>query len=88
MKKLYFIRTNAYDMVVSVDEEKNCLYLTENEEFPYIDEELEKEEQIKQATEFLKNVVEDDSSWENDCSYQQLFEDSSIEILVEIEKDL
>ena len=36
MKKLYFVETNGYNMLVSVDKDKNCRYLTETDEFPYI----------------------------------------------------
>lgn len=36
MKKLYFCETNGYNMVVSVDSENNCRYLTETNDFPYI----------------------------------------------------
>ena len=35
MKKLYFVETNGYNMLVSVDEDNNCRYLTETDEFPY-----------------------------------------------------
>lgn len=88
MKKLYFIKTNGYDMIVSVDEERNCRYLTETEEFPYIAED-EPEEQARKALEFLASV-EDDSSWEDDCTYYQIFEEfeDDIEIIAEIEKEI
>lgn len=88
MKKLYFIKTNGYNMVVSVDGENNCRYLTETAEFPYIMED-EPEEQARKALEFLESV-EDDSSWEDDCTYYQLFEEFEydIEIIAEIEKEL
>lgn len=36
MKKLHFVKTNGYNMLVSIDQENNCRYLTETEEFPYI----------------------------------------------------
>ena len=67
MKDLYFIYTNGYNMIVYVDENKNCKYLTETEDFPYLLN-LSKEEQIAAAKKFL-NSIEDDSSWENDVSY-------------------
>lgn len=83
MKKVYFIKTDGYYMLVSVDENNNCRYLTETNEFPYITTETE-EHKVKV---FLESV-EDDSSWENDCSYEQLFEAFPIEIIAEIEKEL
>ena len=36
LKKLYFCETNGYNMVVSVDSENECRYLTETGDFPYI----------------------------------------------------
>lgn len=88
MKKLYFVQTIGYNMVVSVDEENDCRYLTENEEFPYISED-DPENKKRNALEFLESV-EDDSSWEDDCTYEQIFEEFSddIEIIAEIEKEL
>lgn len=88
MKKLYFVKTNGYNMLVSVDEEYNCRYLTETEDFPYIandDPDIQKEK----ALDFLE-TVEDDSSWEDDCSYDQIFEEfpDDIEIIAEIKKEL
>lgn len=86
MKKLYFVETNDYNMVVSVDNENECRYLTENEEFPYImNDDFGNKEQ--KALEFL-NSVEDDSSWEDDCTYGQIFEEFPVEIIAEIEKEL
>lgn len=86
MKKLYFVETDGYDMVVSVDNENKCRYLTENKEFPYIvnDDFGSKE---REALEFL-NSVEDDSSWEDDCEYEQIFKEFPVEIIAEIEKEL
>lgn len=88
MKKLYFVQTRGYNMVVSVDEENDCRYLTENEEFPYISDD-EPENKKRNALEFLESV-EDDSSWEDDCTYEQIFEEFSddIEIIAEIKKEL
>ena len=88
MKKLYFVQTSGYNMVVSVDEENDCRYLTEKEEFPYISDD-EPENKKRNALEFLESV-EDDSSWEDDCTYEQIFEEFSddIEIIAEIEKEL
>lgn len=84
MKNLYFIATDDYDMVVSVDDDKNCRYLTENNDFPLLGEDPEVNK--KKAMDFLASV-EDDSSWEDDCSYDQIFVDQ-INILAEISKEL
>ena len=88
MKKLYFVKTNGYNMLVSVDDEYNCRYLTETEDFPYITND-EPEIQKEKALDFLE-TVEDDSGWEDDCSYDQIFEEfpDDIEIIAEIEKEL
>ena len=86
MKKLYFVETNGYNMLVSVDEDNNCRYLTETDEFPYIVNN-DAEEKERKALEFLESV-EDDSSWEDDCSYEQIFEEFPVDIIAEIEKEL
>lgn len=86
MKKLYFVETNGYNMIVTVDEELNCRYLTETEDFPIIVN-MNNEEKMNEAEKFLKKV-EDDSSWEDDCSYEQIFEEFPIEIIAKIEKDI
>ena len=86
MKKLYFVETNGYNMLVSVDEDNNCRYLTETDEFPYtVNNDAEEKE--RKALEFLESV-EDDSSWEDDCSYEQIFEEFPDNIIAEIEKEL
>lgn len=85
LKKLYFCETNGYDMVVSVDSENNCRYLTEMEDFPYIVG-MDAGQKKQAATEFL-GQIEDDSSWEDDCTYDQIFADG-VEVLVEIEKEI
>lgn len=85
MKELYFVYTNGYNMVISVDEHKNCRYLTETEDFPYLLN-LNKEEQISAAKEFL-NSIEDDSSWENDVSYDKLFT-KNVSVLISIKRVL
>jgi len=72
-------------MVVSVDNENNCRYLAETEEFPYMVD-MDREEQKAVATEFL-NAIEDDSSWEDDCSYEQILT-NDVEVIAEIEKCL
>lgn len=86
MKKLYFVETNGYNMIVSVDRDNNCRYLTEIDEFPYIVNN-DTEEKEQKALEFLESV-EDDSSWEDDCSYEQIFEEFPVDIIAEIEKEL
>lgn len=85
LKKLYFCETNGYNMVVSVDSENECRYLTETGDFPYITD-MGEEEKKQAAREFLE-AVEDDSSWEEDCTHDQIFVDG-VDILVEIEKEL
>lgn len=94
MKKLYFVKTNGYNMLVSIDQENNCRYLTETEEFPCIVN-MDKETTQKEVLNFLKKV-EDDSIWEDAGKIEDLEEwlnldghlgDSS-EIIAEIEKVL
>lgn len=86
MKKLYFVETNGYNMIVSVDKDNDCRYLTETDEFPYmVNDDLEEKE--RKALDFLESV-EDDSSWENDCNYEQIFEEFPVDIIAEIEKEL
>ncbi|MCI8378578.1 MAG: hypothetical protein HFH72_08670 [Lachnospiraceae bacterium] len=85
MKKLYFCETNGYNMVVSVDSENECRYLTETNDFPYIVG-MDAEQKEQMTRDFLESV-EDDSSWEDDCAYDQIFVDG-VEVLAEIEKDL
>ena len=81
MKKLYYVRTNGYDMVVSVDKQDNIRFLTETEDFPYHPNEEE-------ALSFLEEV-EDDSSW--DDSYKGTFDDfiagDEVEVLAQIESE-
>lgn len=85
MKKLYFCETNGYNMIVSVDSEDNCRYLTETEEFPVITD-MDQNEKEQAARKFLESV-EDDTSWEDDCTRDEIFADG-VEIIVEIEKEL
>lgn len=85
-KELYFVKTNGYNMLVSVDGHKNCRYLTETIDFPNVTN-LNKEEKENVISGFLQ-LVEDDSSWEDDCSYYQIFEEFPVEIILSIEKDL
>lgn len=85
MKKLYFCKTNGYNMVVSVNSENNCRYLTETNDFPYIAD-MDTEQKEQAARKFLE-AVEDDSSWEDDCTYGQIFTDG-VEVLAETGKEL
>lgn len=85
LKKLYFCETNGYNMAVSVDSENECRYLTETDDFPYIVG-MEAEQKEQTAREFLWQV-EDDSSWEDDCTYDQIFVDG-VDVLAEIEKEI
>ena len=95
-KKLYFVKTNADDMIVSVDSDGNCRILYDSNEcpLPYLCG-LDEEEQEKVAIDFL-NTVEDDSSWDDGFTYDELFNDESMcsysnpdgfEIIAEIEKE-
>lgn len=87
MKKLlYFVKTNGYDMLVSVDEHNNCKYLTETQDFPYITND-DTDVAERKVLDFLKDI-EDDSSWEDDCTYYQIFEEFPVDIIAEIEKEL
>lgn len=78
MKKLYFVRTNGYNMLVS-DNGESRRVLTDNNDVLLCD--------VENPAEYLKNVVEDDSSWEE---YTKTVEEltADAEILAEIEKDL
>ena len=78
MKKLYFVRTNGYDMLVSDNGEVRRV-LTDNNDVLLCD--------VENPAEYLKNVVQDDSSWEE---YTETVEEltADAEILAEIEKDL
>ena len=81
MKKIYYERTNDYDMVVSVDEDNDVRYITETNEFPRSDENIEK---------FVAGI-EDDSSWEDDIDYsdiEKMVESGDAEIIFEMEKEL
>lgn len=94
MKNLYYVRTNGYDMVVSVNKDKEVRYLTETVDFPALSN-LDDEDQIVIAKEFLESI-EDDSTWENAGVVEDLDEwlnldghlgDAS-EIIINIEKEL
>lgn len=96
-KKLYFIETNAYSMIVSVDSDKNCRYMWETNEceFPHLWQ-MEEEKRKRAAVKFLK-TVEDDSSWRDNLTYTELFDEEHMRsydnpdgfvIVAEIEKEL
>lgn len=85
MKKLYFVATGDYDMVVSVDGERSCRYLTETNDFPVLSG-MDTEQKEQAIREFLE-AIEDDSSWNDGCVYDQIFADG-IEVLAEIEKGM
>lgn len=68
-----------------MDSEQQCRYLTETNEFPYIVG-MDSDEKEKAARDFLE-TVEDDSSWEDDCTYDQIFTDDA-EVIAETEKDI
>lgn len=79
MKKLYFVRTNAYDMLVSDDGEIRRV-LTDNDE-----EQLYKVEDY----EAYLQQVEDDSSWEEyEEPIEEFTEAFDNEVLAVIEKEI
>lgn len=71
-------------MVVSVDNQGDCRYMTENQYFPLLSE--EPEVMHEQILDFLQSI-EDDSSWSDDCDYDQIFVDE-VDILAEIESEI
>ena len=84
-------------MIVSVDSKKNCRYLIENNkcEFPHLWQ-MEEDEREAAAIEFL-NSVEDDSSWNDNLTYDDFFSDEVMAswnnpdgnvIIAEIKKEL
>ena len=96
-KRLYFIKTNCGYMTVSVNSKKNCRYLIENCEceFPHLWL-MEEEEREAAAIEFL-NSVEDDSSWNDNLTYDDFFSDEFMAswnnpdgnvIIAELQKEL
>lgn len=79
MKKLYFVRTNAYDMLVSDDGEIRRV-LTDND-----DEQLYKVEDY----EAYLQQIEDDSSWEEyEEPIEEFTEAFDNEVLAAIEKEI
>ena len=86
-KRLIYGETNAYDIIVSVDEERCCRYVTVKEWFPNLAD-CDDDEKAEKAEEFLR-TIEDDSSWEND-SYELSADEvlEYVDIIAEIEKEL
>lgn len=79
-KKLYFITTNAYDMLISDDGEVRRV-LTDNSWGNL-------RTQRERASEFLQEV-EDDSSWQEFAeTVDELTNGAEIRILAEIETDI
>lgn len=64
LKKLYYVRTNGYDMLVSLDNDSDVRFLCENKYFPTNDDDI---------LDFLHSV-EDDSSWELEEDVEDLEE--------------
>lgn len=86
MSKLYYVRTNGYDLVIYDDRNgktEQGYVLTETSEFPKIYDEFG-EMHKERATEFL-NQIEDYSSWENDCNIDEILNSDDVEIIAEIE---
>ena len=87
-KRLIYGETNAYDIIVSVVEERCCRYVTEKGWFPNLADCDDDDEKTEKAEEFLR-TIEDDSSWEND-SYELSADEvlEYVDIIAEIEKEL
>lgn len=79
MKKLYYISTNGYDMVVSDDGETRRA-LADSSSFAVCDHR-------DRAAEFL-NEIEDDSSWEElEETIEEILENDEVEIIAECERN-
>lgn len=79
-KKLYFVKTNAYDMVISDDGEVRRVLFDNPACNLYI--------QRERANEFLQEV-EDDSSWDEfEETVDELTDEEGARILAEIETDI
>lgn len=79
MKKLYYISTNAYDMVVSDDGEVRRA-LADSSRFAVC-------EHRDRAAEFL-NEIEDDSSWEElEETIEEILAHDEVEIIAECERN-
>ncbi len=79
MKKLYFVKTNAYNMIVSDDGEIRRVLVENNEE---------NLSTVEDPESYLRQV-EDDSSWEEyEEPIEEFTEAFDNEVLAEIEKEL
>lgn len=79
MKKLYYISTNGYDMIVSDDGEIRRA-LADSSRFAVCDHR-------DRAAEFL-NEIEDDSSWEElEETVEEILENDEVEIIAECERN-
>lgn len=79
-KKLYFVTTNAYDMLVSDDGETRRVLIDNSWCNLHM--------QSERASEFLREV-EDDSSWQEFAeTVDELTDGAEIRILAEIETDI
>lgn len=79
MKKLYYISTNGYDMIVSDDGEVRRA-LADSSRFAVCDHR-------DRAAEFL-NEIEDDSSWEElEETIEDLLKFDEVEIVAECERN-
>lgn len=79
-KKLYFVTTNAYDMLVSYDGETRRVLIDNSWANLHM--------QSERANEFLREV-EDDSSWQEFAeTVDELTNGAEIRILAEIETDI
>lgn len=79
--KLYYVRTNGYDMVLAVDDEKNLKYLN----IPS----LAKNE--NEALDFLAKIDMVDNTWEDDVDCDTMFNEIdkfNEEILAEIQTEI
>lgn len=90
-KDLYYISTGGADLIVSVDSDKNCLYLNECDwpAFPELSN-YEDKEMGRIAKEFLE-IVENDYNWHDDCTCDDFHNfENGLEffIMAHIEKEL
>lgn len=93
MKKIYYVYTNGYDMVVTISSENEVKYLTENDYFPAIS--WGQDDYEKRALEFLETQVEDDSFFETGMTYEDFwglvyegYNSGNFVIIAEIEKEI
>ena len=96
-KRLYFIETNGGYVIASVDSNKKCRYLVDNNDccIPYLGH-FDEDERWKVAVDFL-NSIKDDSSWNDNLTYDELFDEDNMwaytnpdgaVIIAEINKEL